>query len=362
MKKQFFLLSIAIAAMPICAQTQDVKYKIEGRTADSVKFICVSLDRNYKQADTIKVLGGKFKVKGKAPRNAFITVEGKRFGYAFVNDGTPIDVDFVGQKVKASPENMAFAVLQDSMTAKVKRLADLTYHYNGFSRDTTEAGKAKYAHFNKWNDRLLKDWWATPFKYAREHKNWVSPIYWMHELYSFCDFKDLQSAIDSTAAYYHHPWMKPIIKYYNEAMKRQPGAKFIDFEARDTLGNTLRMSQYIGNGHYTLIDCWYSWLPISGKRMANVATAYSKYHASKGFEAVAVGCYAMDNEWKQDIKRLGMTWPQVNELNGNNRPSSDIYKFRVITYNFLVGPDGIIVATNLYGDDLLKTLREIYGE
>lgn len=362
MKKQFSLLLAAMMVLPACAQAQDQKYVITGRVADSVKFVRVYLNRNYQQADTIKVLGGKFKVKGKAPRNAFINVGGKRFGYAFLNDGKPVNVDFVSHKLKASAENEAFAVLQDSVTAKMKRLADQNWNYGGYYRDTTEAGKAKYAHFNKWNDRLLKDLWATPFKYARDHKNWVSPIYWISDFYNFCSFADLQNAVDSTAAYYHHPWMEPIVKYYKVAVRRQPGAKFIDFEARDTLGNTHRMSQYVGNGHYTLVDCWHSWMPPMGKHMTDVATIYNKYHASKGFEAVAVACYGRADEWKRDIKRLGMTWPQVDEFTGKDRPSKDIYGFREITYNFLVGPDGVIVAVNLYGNALLEKLREIYGE
>jgi hypothetical protein len=55
-------------------------------------------------------------------------------------------------------------------------------------------------------------------------------------------------------------------------------------------------------------------------------------------------------------------WTQVSDLKGWKNAASTLYGIRAIPQNYLLDPEGKIIATNLRGDDLEKKLSEILGE
>jgi hypothetical protein len=64
--------------------------------------------------------------------------------------------------------------------------------------------------------------------------------------------------------------------------------------------------------------------------------------------------------WLQAIIKDGLTWQHVSDLKGFGNAAAQIYKVTGIPQNFLVDPNGIIVAKNLRGDDLNAKLEEIF--
>ncbi|MBS1566300.1 MAG: alkyl hydroperoxide reductase, partial [Bacteroidetes bacterium] len=52
-------------------------------------------------------------------------------------------------------------------------------------------------------------------------------------------------------------------------------------------------------------------------------------------------------------------WTQVSDLNYWNNAVAKLYEVQAIPQNFLVGPDGKIVAKNLRGEELDKKLAEL---
>ena len=57
-----------------------------------------------------------------------------------------------------------------------------------------------------------------------------------------------------------------------------------------------------------------------------------------------------------------MTWPQVSDLNGWENQAALLYGIRAIPQNYLLDPQGKIIAKNLRGENLLLKLEEILGE
>lgn len=60
-----------------------------------------------------------------------------------------------------------------------------------------------------------------------------------------------------------------------------------------------------------------------------------------------------------EIKEDQLEWVQVSDLEGWQSKVAELYHVRGIPQNFLLNPEGVIIATNLREEELLKTLEEI---
>jgi peroxiredoxin len=134
-----------------------------------------------------------------------------------------------------------------------------------------------------------------------------------------------------------------------------------DFSVRDTAGNRLSLDSL--KGKYLLLDFWASWCGPCREENPYVVKAYQKFKA-KNFEILGI---SLDDEttkekWLKAIKEDQLTWLQVSDLKGWQSEVAELYHVRGIPQNFLLDPNGVIIATNLREEELLKTLEDILGK
>ena len=91
------------------------------------------------------------------------------------------------------------------------------------------------------------------------------------------------------------------------------GQKFTDFEMQTPEGKTVKLSDYVGKGKVVLVDFWASWCGPCRREMPNLVEAYAKYK-NKNFEIVGVSLDQSADAWKEAIKKLNITWPQMSDL------------------------------------------------
>ncbi len=144
-----------------------------------------------------------------------------------------------------------------------------------------------------------------------------------------------------------------------DAMKRVAvGQPYIDFSLPDTTGNMIALSSVIGKSKYVFLDFWASWCPPCRAEKPNVVKAYNTYK-SKGFEIFSVSLDKTAEAWKTAIKTGHLSWFHVSSLKHWDSEPAKLYGVGSIPSNFLLDSNGVIVAHNLYGQELHDKLAEL---
>lgn len=140
--------------------------------------------------------------------------------------------------------------------------------------------------------------------------------------------------------------------------KTNIGVNATDFTQNDSTGKPVKLSDF--RGKYVLVDFWASWCHPCRAENPNLLKAYDKYK-NKNFTILGVSIDDVNGRkaWLHAVAQDGMPWTQVSELKGANSQAALAYGITAIPANFLISPDGKIVAKNLRGDGLEKKLAEI---
>ncbi|TCD01665.1 TlpA disulfide reductase family protein [Pedobacter psychroterrae] len=135
---------------------------------------------------------------------------------------------------------------------------------------------------------------------------------------------------------------------YDKAKKIAVG-KVVDFTQPDAEGKEFKLSSL--RGKYVLVDFWASWCVPCRAENPHLLKAY-KQLKDKGFEIVGVSLDETKAAWQNAVKHDGMPWIQVSDLKGFKTDIAVQYGITAIPQNFLINPDGMIVAKDLRGADV----------
>ncbi len=122
-----------------------------------------------------------------------------------------------------------------------------------------------------------------------------------------------------------------------------------DFSIPGIDGKTIKLSDY--KGKYVMLDFWASWCVPCRKENPNVVKLYQQYHP-KGLNIVGISLDENKEAWQKAISDDKLVWAHGSELQNFNGPVVQRYQVQAIPSNFILDPNGNIVAKNITGNDL----------
>ncbi|SHN33493.1 TlpA disulfide reductase family protein [Chitinophaga sp. CF418] len=140
--------------------------------------------------------------------------------------------------------------------------------------------------------------------------------------------------------------------------KTQEGAPAPDFTQTDVNGKAVKLSDF--KGKYVLLDFWASWCGPCRRENPNVVKAYNAYK-DKGFTVLGVSLDKPGDrdKWLAAIEKDGLPWTQVSDLKAWDNEAAKLYEVNAIPMNFLIDPNGKIIAKYLRGEALEATLKKL---
>nr|WP_262896213.1 TlpA disulfide reductase family protein [Sphingobacterium faecale] len=138
-------------------------------------------------------------------------------------------------------------------------------------------------------------------------------------------------------------------------MLAQVGDEATEIALPDQDGRIVRLSDY--KGKYVLVDFWASWCGPCREESPFLVELYKKYK-SKNFEIIGISLDKQRDAWLKAVADDQLSWVHLSDLKAWGTEAVKNYGIVGVPQNFLISPDGKIVAKNLRGDHLEKTLLE----
>lgn len=367
MKKLTYLAVAAIALGVASCNTNKPGYVItgtvEGAADGDTVFIQERVNRQFNKLDTAIIANGTFTFEG-----AQDSVVNRYITYSKDGDGVYVDFFLENGKIKVNlskddksatgtPNNDAYQEIRKKINAIDQKQAAI-YQAMGDSTLTDDQKMAKQKEFSE-----LEEAYSQAIKEGVQ-KNITNPVGIMLFKQSFYEnsTEDNDALLKQIPASYQNDETIVKIKDITEKQKATAaGQKFIDFEMLTPDGKPVKLSDYVGKGKVVLVDFWASWCGPCRREMPNIVEAYAKYKG-KNFEIVGVSLDQDADKWKDAIKKLNITWPQMSDLKGWQNEGAQLYAVNSIPHTMLVDADGTILARGLHGEKLQTKLEEVLNK
>jgi peroxiredoxin len=376
--KKVILSALMLAPIALMAQSD---FTLKGSTksvANGNKIYLVFAENGQRLTDSAVVNNGAFEFKGKVTSpvmgNVFNKVNPyvkgantKNMDYTalFIEPGN-ITLNSADSLKSAVAGGTAANIDNAKLSAMLKPLTDqekvLNEEYSKYTKEQKEDKVVMDALIGKFN--AIRDQ-KTPIylKFVRENpKSYIS----LMQLNSLASNDKVTADVEKLYA-----TLSPELKATKigqaipatiEATKKTAvGVMAMDFTQNDADGKPVKLSDF--KGKYVLVDFWASWCGPCRQENPNVVEAFQKFK-DKNFTVLGVSLDGGNTRttkeaWLKAVEADQLTWTHVSDLQGWNNAVSSAWGIKSIPANFLIDPNGKIIAKDLRGSALQSKLSEI---
>lgn len=147
-------------------------------------------------------------------------------------------------------------------------------------------------------------------------------------------------------------YYKHLTPLYETLLSTAIGSQAPLFSAPDANGVMRSPEEF--RGKYLLLDFWASWCAPCRQENPTWVAFYKQTDRSK-FEMMGISVDHNSENWKKAIQSDGLNWVNVSTTSGWDSISV-MYAVRAVPQNYLLDPEGKIVAKNISSERLLEWL------
>ena len=134
------------------------------------------------------------------------------------------------------------------------------------------------------------------------------------------------------------------------------GDRFVDFTQKDTANKNIKVSDF--KGKVILLEFWGAWCGPCREQNPLLLKIYNEFK-QKGFEIIGTATEFEKQNWIKAIREDKLTWTNISDLNESDNKATIIYGVSGYPMNFLIDKNGIVIAKEIYGEELRSMLSKI---
>lgn len=358
-----FLLSQSVSAIPLIRQ-----YSLEGNLPASVNgtkiYLMLNGTGNRAPVDSMVVVNGAFRFVGNTGHMDVATVYSNEKGkivQAVVGEG-PVKVTCRGDRLRIAGghNNQLLQAYRDSLDvlddlrSQIQLDALLAeYRRQDISDERRVQIMRIYNDFRKRRVALTKT-------LIEQNIDNIVGAYIFSNSYNLYKENMREALIEKAGRdFQEYPPVQRIKRKLESTKKRRAGNRYIDFAMPDVQGRGHRLSEFFGPGKYILLDFWASWCGPCRAEMPHLKSVYERFHP-KGLEVIGISLDNKKEAWTEAIRKLDLPWIQLSDLQGWKNAAARQYGVTGIPCTVLIGPDGVIVGSDLRSIELSRKLETLF--
>ena len=338
------------------AQPKAGNYRIDGMAPADANGQWVYLYKPSGQgaSDSVQIANGRFTLERAVAEDGLIAhlVIPRSYNLSFIPEEGIIKADLAASGATGTP-------LNDEHTQKSKYrkglIEEARAKLKSIRADKNLDDKAKEEAQEKVSDELYAKIKPLAEADLKEHPNDAIGLIALQNLLGMEDVNVakaealLQQAGDRLRA---EESITKMVTRLRRVEATQAGAQFVDFEGVDDANKAVRLSDYVGKGHYVLVDFWASWCGPCRREIAHLKKVRDAY-TDKGLVILGTVVWDEMEDHLKAMKELEITWPQIFN---KTTEATELYGIAGIPQIILFDPAGKIVARDLRGEEINKLL------